>query len=151
MCEYGYGPVAPCRIYLGKELIGLVTYDDKDHTRYRFDSMKYNIHRVLKSTYMDALEEAAGIAAGHICPEYDGKERNSGAGTGNDRDIEATAPGRSRAGEHKTARAAKTGQRNREKYPRYGETKAGAFFLAQASALMGVACAAALCAASAGL
>lgn len=63
MCEYGYGPVAPCRIYLGKELIGLVTYDDKDHTRYRFDSMKYNIHRVLKSTYMDALEEAAGIAA----------------------------------------------------------------------------------------
>ena len=40
MCEYGYGPVAPCRIYLGKELIGLVTYDDKDHTRYRFDSMK---------------------------------------------------------------------------------------------------------------
>ena len=130
MCEYGYGPVAPCRIYLGKELIGLVTYDDKDHTRYRFDSMKYNIHRVLKSTYMDALEEAAGIAAGHICPEYDGKERNSGAGTGNDRDIEATAPGRSRAGEHKTARAAKTGQRNSEKYPRYGETKAGAFFLA---------------------
>ena len=79
---------------------------------------------------MDALEEAAGIAAGHICPEYDGKERNSGAGTGNDRDIEATAPGRSRAGEHKTARAAKTGQRNSEKYPKYGETKAGAFFLA---------------------
>ena len=76
MCEYGYGPVAPCRIYLGKELIGLVTYDDKDHTRYRFDSMKYNIHRVLKSTYMDALEEAAGIAAGHICPEYDGKKRD---------------------------------------------------------------------------
>ena len=66
-------------------------------------------------------------SAGHICPEYDGKERNSGAGTGNDRDIEATAPGRSRAGEHKTARAAKTGQRNSEKYPKYGETKAGAF------------------------
>ena len=73
MCEYGYGPVAPCRIYLGKELIGLVTYDDKDHTRYRFDSMKYNIHRVLENTYMDALEEPAGIEAGNKCPEYAGR------------------------------------------------------------------------------
>lgn len=65
-CEYGYGPVVPCRIYLGEKIIGTVTYDDRAHTRYRFDAPKYNIHRVLEHTYMEALEEACDIAAGFI-------------------------------------------------------------------------------------
>ena len=65
-CEYGYGPVVPCRIYLGEEVIGIVTYDDRAQTRYRFDAPKYNIHRLLEHTYMEALKEACVIAADSI-------------------------------------------------------------------------------------
>lgn len=75
-CEYGYGPVVPCMIYLGEEVIGTVTYDDRAHTRYRFDAPKYNIHRVLEHTYMEALEEACDIAAGFISGSLDASQVN---------------------------------------------------------------------------
>ncbi len=68
ICEYGYGPVAPCRIYLGSEIIGLVTYDNREQTRYRLDSMKYGLHTVLEHTYMEALKEAEGIIAHRLEP-----------------------------------------------------------------------------------
>ncbi|MDE6063125.1 MAG: hypothetical protein K2G20_00845, partial [Lachnospiraceae bacterium] len=31
-CEYGYGPVTPCRIYLGSEIVGVVASQEAaDH------------------------------------------------------------------------------------------------------------------------
>ena len=78
-CEYGYGPVVPCMIYLGEEVIGTVTYDDRAHTRYRFDAPKYNIHRVLEHTYMEALEEACDIAAGFISGSLDASQVHDAA------------------------------------------------------------------------
>ncbi|MDL2235683.1 GNAT family N-acetyltransferase [Christensenellaceae bacterium OttesenSCG-928-L17] len=57
-CEYGYGPVVPCRIFLGEEEIGLVTKEEAHHclqTIYHSEKTK------LTSTYLEALEEAIAI------------------------------------------------------------------------------------------
>lgn len=57
-CEYGYGPVVPCKIYHGSREIGMVTYDKMDRMKYRIDSDVFNIHKVLENTYLNALYEA---------------------------------------------------------------------------------------------
>lgn len=60
-CEYGYGPVVPCFICLGTDVIGTVTYNRRSNSEYRFDSDKYQVHTVLKNRSLKALEEAKDI------------------------------------------------------------------------------------------
>lgn len=62
-CEYGYGPIAPCRVYLGNEIVGMITYHQGNQSQYRYDSERYNIHRVLERSYLEALYEAKDITA----------------------------------------------------------------------------------------
>lgn len=65
-CEYGYGPVVPCLIYLGSEEIGIVTYHNRAETQYQYDSKKFDFHKVLKQSYLEALYEARDITAGFL-------------------------------------------------------------------------------------
>ena len=60
-CEYGFGPVVPCRIYHGKNVVGMVSYNDASERVYRIDSETYNIHEVLQRKYLEALYEAKDI------------------------------------------------------------------------------------------
>lgn len=60
-CEYGFGPVVPCKILLGDEVIAIVTYCSSNSRKYKYDSDKFNVHKVLKNTYIDALYEAKDI------------------------------------------------------------------------------------------
>ena len=60
-CEYGFGPVVPCRIYHGKNVVGMVSYNDACERVYRIDSETYNIHEVLQRKYLEALYEAKDI------------------------------------------------------------------------------------------
>ena len=60
-CEYGYGPVVPCRIYHGSKVVGMVTYNDDYGTSYRIDSDIFNLHKVLENSYLKALYEAKDI------------------------------------------------------------------------------------------
>lgn len=60
-CEYGYGPVVPCKIYHGGKEIAMITYDANGRNKYRVDSDKYNVHKVLEHTYLEALYEARDI------------------------------------------------------------------------------------------
>ncbi|MDF2589982.1 MAG: hypothetical protein K0S41_3823 [Anaerocolumna sp.] len=62
-CEYGYGPVVPCRIYLGNEEIAMVTYHNGGETKYQYDSTKFCLHKDLKNDYLEALYEARDITA----------------------------------------------------------------------------------------
>ena len=69
LCEYGFGPVVPCRILLGKEEIATVTCDDSADNIYRYDSDKFQIHKNLNKTYYNALLEAKDITALCLAPE----------------------------------------------------------------------------------
>lgn len=60
-CEYGYGPVVPCRIYYGNKVVGMVTASEGFERRYRVDSDVFDVHRLLQSSYLDALYEAKDI------------------------------------------------------------------------------------------
>lgn len=62
-CEYGYGPVVPCRIYHGSKVVGMVTYNEDAEKRYRIDSDKFNLHKVLEHSYLEALYEARDMFA----------------------------------------------------------------------------------------
>lgn len=55
-CEYGYGPVTPCRIYLGEEIAGVV---ESQKAKYHLN-MKHKKIRLTK-TYLDAITEAEKI------------------------------------------------------------------------------------------
>ncbi len=57
-CEYGYGPVVPCRIYHGDKVIGMVNNDSKDRMKYRVDLDGFNVHKILNKRYLEALQEA---------------------------------------------------------------------------------------------
>jgi uncharacterized protein (DUF302 family) len=62
-CEYGYGPVVPCHIYLGEKEIGIVTeikYKYFLQTQYSDEKIK------LKKTYLEALKEAITIIENKI-------------------------------------------------------------------------------------
>ena len=60
-CEFGYGPVVPCRIYHGSKVVGMVTYNEGHEKRYRIDSDIYILHKVLENSYLEALYEAKDI------------------------------------------------------------------------------------------
>lgn len=68
-CEYGYGPVVPCRICLGDKTIGVITYHDRRNSVFRIDADQYDIHRILSGKDMEALEEGCDIIAGLVLPE----------------------------------------------------------------------------------
>ena len=65
-CEYGYGPVVPCRIYHGSKEIGMISYDKENRTKYRIDSDALKLHQVLEKTYLEALHEARDILTGEL-------------------------------------------------------------------------------------
>ena len=65
-CEYGFGPVVPCRIYHGSKVVGLVSYNDVSERVYRLDSDELNMHKVLENTYLKALEETIAIVADEL-------------------------------------------------------------------------------------
>ena len=58
-CEYGYGPVTPCTVYLGSEKVGVITCGKNNI--YRYNSDKYDIHINLKNSYLDALHEVRNL------------------------------------------------------------------------------------------
>lgn len=62
-CEYGYGPVVPCRIYHGNKEVGMITYDRGSKNKYRIDSDVFTLHKMLENTYLDALYEAKDMVS----------------------------------------------------------------------------------------
>lgn len=68
-CEYGYGPVTPCRIYLGPEIVGMVESEGANYY------LNMNSEKIpLNNTYMKAIPEAVGIVRselGLILPQED--------------------------------------------------------------------------------
>lgn len=52
-CEYGYGPVTPCRIYLGETIVGIV---ESPKTNYYLEINRKRIY--LQKTYLEAIYEA---------------------------------------------------------------------------------------------
>lgn len=55
-CEYGYGPITPYRICLGKDIIGVVE-SEKSNYYLKMNSANISLH----NTYMDAIPEAVNI------------------------------------------------------------------------------------------
>jgi hypothetical protein len=47
----------------------MVTYHNQSETQYRYDSAKYNLYKVLKYNYLEALYEARDITA-QLLKEY---------------------------------------------------------------------------------
>lgn len=72
-CEYGYGPVTPCRIYYRGQAMGIVTADGQ--RGYWLESPLLDAPRRLEGKSLAALEQAAELAgalaaeAGGKCPE----------------------------------------------------------------------------------
>lgn len=58
-CEYGFGPIAPCNIYVGEEKVGRI----EGSMSYCLNSGKFNIHTALKKGYtnLEVYEEATDI------------------------------------------------------------------------------------------
>ncbi len=63
-CEYGFGPITPCSIYVGDKEVAQIT----GRIKYRVDSDVYGIHRELSGGYKDlaAYEEATDIIAEYL-------------------------------------------------------------------------------------
>ena len=62
-CEYGYGPVVPCSIFIGEKEIGTVSqkgYSYTLQTQYSDELIK------LENQYLEALEEAIEIIKSKI-------------------------------------------------------------------------------------
>ncbi|MBD5473589.1 MAG: hypothetical protein HDR20_12060 [Lachnospiraceae bacterium] len=55
-CEYGFGPVTPCQIYLGEKVVGVV---ESDNTNYYL--RMYGNKVPLNNTYLDAILESETI------------------------------------------------------------------------------------------
>ncbi len=62
-CEYGYGPVVPCNILLGTEIIAEVKYDTYNQNQYILQSEHFDIDIILQHKYLEALVEAKDIVA----------------------------------------------------------------------------------------
>ena len=63
-CEYGFGPITPCTVFLGDKAIARI----EGWSEFRLDSELLGIHRELSKGYknLEVYEEAAAI----ICDEY---------------------------------------------------------------------------------
>ena len=76
-CEYGYGPVVPCRVLLGREEIAMITDADRRNGVYRYDSDKFDYHRTLqKKASLEALMEAKDLTGRLLCPEIENSRKN---------------------------------------------------------------------------
>ena len=62
-CEYGYGPVVPCYIFLGEKEIGTVT---QRGYRYTLQTQYSDEIIELEKQYLEALEEAIKIIKSKI-------------------------------------------------------------------------------------
>lgn len=60
-CEYGFGPVTPCQIYLGEKAVGIV---ESKGTNYYLNMETKNIN--LSSTNLEAISEAEKIIKEHM-------------------------------------------------------------------------------------
>lgn len=67
VCEYGYGPVTPCTIYLGDKVIGRIT-EDKNY-KYWLDIKETGKKVQLKTQYLNALYESIDIMKRILTPE----------------------------------------------------------------------------------
>ena len=59
-CNYGFGSITPCRIYVGDKTVGKIVRSGKD---YKIVSLKLRLNRRLRSGYKDleVYKEAAEI------------------------------------------------------------------------------------------
>jgi hypothetical protein len=57
-CEYGYGPVVPCNVFLGEKEIGII--NEREYT-YILQTQYSDEVIELKKEYLEALQEAAEI------------------------------------------------------------------------------------------
>lgn len=73
--DYGYGPIAPCDVYIGEEIIGKITEEKQG---YRFDSEKLGIGNLLDGKYADleCYKDAAALVKDHY-KQNDSDERMS--------------------------------------------------------------------------
>ena len=62
-CDFGFGPVAPCTICQGREVLGEVITRENDHC---LISEKFGLDQKLESRYNEALMEAGRIIDGYI-------------------------------------------------------------------------------------
>ncbi len=60
-CEYGYGPVTPCHIYLGNKIVGIVE-SQAAHYTLNIESQKIK----LSKTYLEAILEAEEVIKKHL-------------------------------------------------------------------------------------
>ncbi|WP_198528774.1 hypothetical protein [Kineothrix alysoides] len=74
-CEYGYGPVTPCSIFLGEDSIGTVTANNKNEYLLKIESDNQQIK--LKESYLEALHEASKIMRKILIPTTKNKDLNS--------------------------------------------------------------------------
>ena len=60
-CEYGYGPVTPCQIYLGEEIVGVIESEENNYY------LKMNGQKIqLNQTYMNAISEAEELVKSRL-------------------------------------------------------------------------------------
>lgn len=64
ICEYGFGPITPCKILLGDKEIGIIDGD----TTYHLRSLMLGIDQDLEKDYKDlaVYKEAADIIASYL-------------------------------------------------------------------------------------
>lgn len=60
-CEYGFGPVTPCQIYLGEKIVGIVESKASGYCL-SMDTKKINLDK----TYLDAISEAEEVIKKHL-------------------------------------------------------------------------------------
>ena len=63
-CEYGYGSVVPCYIYMGEKEIGIIT--QKEDYRYYLQTLYFDEIIKLEQSYLEALKEAIALVESKI-------------------------------------------------------------------------------------
>lgn len=64
-CEYGYGPVTPCRMYYGKEIVGMLDHTDCPYNDQYYVEIKGK-KIPLKNAYLKAIYEAEDVVRKHL-------------------------------------------------------------------------------------
>lgn len=74
-CEYGYGPVTPCTIFLGEDSMGTVTVNSRNEYLLEIGSDRKQIK--LRESYLEALHEASNIIKSILRPKTENKGSSS--------------------------------------------------------------------------
>ena len=63
LCDYGFGPIVPCNIFLGEKKIAKVEYRNRTKTEYKLKSDTYGINIPLTKGYknLEVYDEATKI------------------------------------------------------------------------------------------